>query len=191
MNTLFRTDYHTLKGNIEAFHLALQNGLAELHLRDDKVSAYRMKTLLKALPNELCSKIVLWQHHELVREVAVKGCHFHPFMPFVPGDYQDIWIGKSVLGLGEILRADQSLDYVLFSLFAPYAYHPLELKAFLAAYKGRPQLIAEGNLSPLQMAAYKRIGVSAILQDVPAEFSQRMHADPTSAVGGIGLLAHP
>lgn len=51
------------------------NGLPCLHIRKPKSKPEAIKQLLKAIPKEYHHKIVLHQHHTLVKEFGLKGVH--------------------------------------------------------------------------------------------------------------------
>lgn len=103
----------------EAFLLVclLRRGLERLHIRKPEGDKMQVIKLLKAIPSEFYSRIVLHDYFELTETFGLGGIHLNRRNPDIPEGYRGC-VSASCHSLQEI-RERKSLDYVFLSPIFP------------------------------------------------------------------------
>ncbi len=93
-------------------------GLERLHVRKPKTGAEEIRYLIKKLPQEYYSKLVIHHHPELVKEYGLGGLHlsYEDFFRFDPGSLSaETSLSVSVHSWNEARKIGSKADYQFIS----------------------------------------------------------------------------
>lgn len=105
---------HFYNEEADAITLMFQSGLQRLHLRKPGSTIGECRQLLRGIPEAYHSRIVLHDHHELVREFAVGGVHLNGRNPEPPAGWQGD-VSRSCHSLEEVKEWKKRCAYVTLS----------------------------------------------------------------------------
>lgn len=105
---------HFFEGEADAVTLMFQSGLQRLHLRKPDSTIDQCRQLLHDIPPVYHQRIVLHDHHQLVREFAVGGVHLNGRNPEPPVGWQGD-VSRSCHTLQEVAEWKPRCTYVTLS----------------------------------------------------------------------------
>ena len=89
-------------------------GLEILHLRKPQSDATALETLLRAIPSEYHSRIVLHEHFDLAVRYSLRGVHLNRRNPEAPAGYTGA-VSRSCHSLEEVQSHKSACEYVFLS----------------------------------------------------------------------------
>ena len=89
-------------------------GLEILHLRKPQSDAAALETLLRAIPSEYHSRIVLHEHFDLAVRYSLRGMHLNRRNPEAPAGYTGA-VSRSCHSLEEVQSHKSACEYVFLS----------------------------------------------------------------------------
>lgn len=151
------TEPEPLEGEDELITAFFERGLSDLHLRKYEATEQQLLDLLRRIPPEYHSRIVLHHHHYLVRSFELKGVHFNSHIKDISSFPKgELLFSRAVHDPSSLGEVEPSVDRVLLSpLYPPISKTPeegsLERTALDSEVKGNKfpfELIGLGGIVP-------------------------------------------
>lgn len=106
---------HFIDGEAERIALLLRQGIADIiHIRKPEGNHDDVEALIKAIPQELYSRLVLHDHLDLAVRYHLYGVHLNGRNPLPPEGWEGS-VSKSCHSFAEVIEWKQMCDYVSLS----------------------------------------------------------------------------
>jgi thiamine-phosphate pyrophosphorylase len=156
MNLILISPPYASEGETSVVNALFALGLERFHLRKPEMKIHEAEQYLSAIEEKFHSKIVLHQHHELVRKFALGGMHFKSSVPMTECKSKEagFTVSCSVHSFDEVKEKEDKVDYMflgpVFDSISKAAYHskfelPV-LKDFLSEQR-KCQIVAIGGVN--------------------------------------------
>lgn len=164
------TDPELLEGEEELLIACFEHGLENLHLRKYQATEQELTDLLKRIPEEYHSRILLHHHHYLVRSFQIKGVHFNSYVTDISHfQEENLVFSRSAHRLEDLEKVEPSIDRVLLSPVFPTISKesrraPFSLEAigrWVQEHEHSFKLTALGGVAPDRIGDLARTGFDA------------------------------
>lgn len=147
---------HFFEGEADAVTLMFQSGLQRLHLRKPGSTIAQCRRLLDDIPSAYHPRIVLHDHHQLVREYALGGVHLNGRNPEPPAGWHGD-VSRSCHTLQEVAAWKPRCTYVTLSPI----FNSISKQGYAAAFT--PEQLTEAHAAGI--IDHKVIALGGICAD--------------------------